>query len=120
MTFKLLDMIQQETQDQGSKFGVIILPQSYQVFPETFDELIPNDPEMQAIDWDLRHPNQRLIEKFEQSSIPYLDLTDIFVEYVMETGLSPYLGTDRHLDDAGQQLMGEAIAAWVKDNFIIE
>jgi lysophospholipase L1-like esterase len=108
---KLLRELAATVEADGSRFGMVVIPNWRVVEPEGLDNL-PPDIDPANIDLDRLH---QVIDKDAQTAgIPLLDLKPLVRAYYEQPNAEPlYWEKDGHFNRAGYHLMGEAICNWI-------
>ena len=68
--------------------------------------------------FDLDSPNRRIIQQLEVDRIQYLDLLPVFREVDRQQREWIYLHGDRHWNDRGHQVAGQAIAKYIELRYL--
>lgn len=90
---------------KGIRFGMVLIPDEYQVNPVLLDQLIQSQ-QIPTEDIDLDLPQRRLNAFCRKNQIPCLDMKPL---------LEPdtYLPRDTHWNRKGNRIAAEAIAGWL-------
>jgi hypothetical protein len=116
LTAALLGQIDAESKQMGAAMAVIIVNSQEQVLPAAWQKVQQRFPAMQARAWDLEQPNLDLAAMLNRAGIPFLDLLPAF-RAQSEEGRRLYLPRDGHWTAAGERLVGETMAAFVRDSW---
>ena len=108
-TLRHLDEILELCRSRAVPFLLLIIPRSYQVYPEEQAELLAA-LEVSEADLDLDRPQRLLAEWASARGVPAVDLLPAFRVY---TGKNPgtqlYFRPDAHLNSTGHRLAAETI-----------
>ena len=110
-TAAILAELKRQVEGDGAALAVVVLPAQEQVVPGAWDLTLATFPAMQSQTWDLDQPNRRLAGILDSLGIPYLDLLPVFRA---ADGASLFFPIDRHWNEAGHALAGEALASWLQ------
>ena len=113
ITQALLAQFKSDVEADGGAFRVVVIPSQEQVEPAAWAHVLQSYPAMQAYDWDLDQPNQRLAEILDAQQTPYLDLLPIFRAW---DGPTLYFPIDGHWNERGHRLAGETLFQWLNDD----
>jgi len=114
-------MFRQEVETYGGRFGVVILPNGYQVYPDQFEKLLALAGE-RAGQFDADYPAERLTGICQELEIPLLSLTGSFRQEAggltaRETPSRDLLlfGGGGHLTEAGNALAAREVYLFLKE-----
>ncbi|MBX7234737.1 MAG: hypothetical protein K1X65_10155 [Caldilineales bacterium] len=114
LTAALLGQIDAESREMGAEMAVVIVSSQEQVAPAAWQTVLQRFPAMQPRAWDLERPNRDLAEMLNRAGIPFLDLLPVFQARAGE-GRRLYLPRDGHWTVEGERLVGETMAAFVRE-----
>lgn len=121
LTEAILADLRNQTEAQGSKFAVVLVPAKEQVYPAQWERTIAANPAMQAYTWDLTLPNRQLAEILDRQGITYLDLLPAFTAAANPSNSAPlYFRRDGHWTEAGHALAAEAVFDFVKAKKLVD
>jgi hypothetical protein len=103
---------------RGEKILILVSPAEVQVSGELLRKTaarLGQAPES----FDLDLPNRRVRQTIAAADpdLPVLDLTPLMREAVA-AGVNPYYPMETHWNVEGNRIAGEALAAWIKDNWL--
>ena len=102
--------------DQNSiTFIVVFFDRAEVIYPELWQEFLEKYPEAKKYQWDKEKPRRILKNFLAENNIPYLDLTEKFINKVNKTGEKTYFPCDGHWNDIGHRWAAEEIY-----NFLVE
>jgi lysophospholipase L1-like esterase len=108
---KLLREFAAAVQANGSRFGLVVIPNWRVVEPEGLENL-PADINPASIDLDRLH--QVIDEDAQAAGTPILDLKPLAEAHYKQPNPEPlYWEKDGHFNVTGYRLMGEAICHWI-------
>ncbi|PYR61961.1 MAG: hypothetical protein DMF91_08350 [Acidobacteria bacterium] len=129
LTRRALAGMQQETSAFGGRFVVMFLPFKSQVyFPllrrafgrealqtafQFYLGANPKAPDVEAMFRNRLAQNTLMRQFCEESRIPFLDVTDTLQAHV-ESGENVYFPDESHLNEAGQTIVADALAAFLR------
>jgi hypothetical protein len=114
-TAAILAELKKQVEQDGARLAVLILPAQEQVVPGVWEMTLRKFPAMQSTSWNLDQPNSRLTEILDELDISYLDLLPIFRA---ADGSSLFFPIDRHWNEQGHELAGEALVEWLESRGI--
>ncbi|HEY52606.1 MAG TPA: hypothetical protein G4N94_04035 [Caldilineae bacterium] len=109
-TAAILAELKKQVEQDGARLAVVILPAQEQVVPGVWEMTLRRFPAMQSASWDLEQPNRRLAEILHDLGVPALDLLPVFRA---ADGASLFFPIDRHWNEQGHELAGEALVEWL-------
>jgi len=109
ITKALIKELETEIAAQGSQLIVVTIPASPQITP-------PGD----GVSWYCDRPNQELSDYLAAEGIPDLDLLTTFRDYALQGGPPLYYSKDFHMNVNGHRLAGEALAAFMINQVIVD
>jgi hypothetical protein len=109
-TAAILAELKKQVEQDGARLAVVILPAQEQAVPGVWEMNLQRFPAMQSAAWDLDQPNSRLAAILNELDTPYLDLLPLFRA---ADGASLFFPIDRHWNEQGHELAGEAITEWL-------
>jgi hypothetical protein len=95
------------SRQRSVRYGVVIIPDEYQVNPDVLDEIV----RLGKVPWDdidLNLPQRTVLDFCRAEQIPCLDLLPVFAG-TRDT----YLRQDTHWNERGNQLAAQAIVPWL-------
>jgi hypothetical protein len=97
-----------------SRFGVVLVPHPWELYPQWWEEILTKVPAMRAIRFDLDKPARRLAALLEAHHVPYLNLLPAFRE---RAASSPplYIRVDGHWTADGHRLATELAVPFVTE-----
>jgi len=110
----LIDRLDNQVQQDGAEFAVLVIPSPYQVevahwWEPEFDFF----PAMSTVAWDLHRPDTILQGFLQEEHIAYYFLGDGFTEYITQTGELTTWEDNRHWNLTGHELAGRLTAEWL-------
>ena len=108
----LILRLKRVAENDGTRFGVIIVPDFYQVFPNLLAEQFGNFPDL-LTHYDLDKPDRRLMAFLDSNQIPYLQLLPHFREYNVEEHETLYVSGDWHWSEQGNRFVADLISDWI-------
>jgi len=109
-TFKFLDEMEAYCRQRAVPLVLVVIPRSYQVYPEERRELI-EALDISEADLDLDRPQRLLAEWASRRGVAAVDLLPAFRLHQQENpGVNLYHYPDAHWNAAGHRLAAEAIA----------
>ena len=107
-TLATLDRIRKLSLDNDIQLVVVAIP-----FEEQISINVP-----QGEGYDIQYPH-RYIEDFAKAhDIPFLDLLPVLRDYVRASDRDVYLKSDPHLNNNGHQVVGRAVANFLRDQVL--
>lgn len=113
LTLRLIEEFRAEVQTRGRKFGVAYFPEVRQVLPEQWEETLKCWPAARGGTWDLNKPNRLMGEFLRKRNVPFIDLTTGLAHYVRDTGMTPFIARDGHLNPEGHEAVARLFYEWV-------
>lgn len=115
-TKKYIQEFLQAAREDGGQFFVVLVPAHFQVDQVALSRLYKQYPELPERGFNVLQPNHFLGEILETLSIPYLDLTPVFIDAYAEDSML-YICRFCHLNEAGHSLAGKTAARWLYENY---
>lgn len=114
----ILREVKAEALEDGSRFGVVLVPELVQVHPDLLLRKYTGvtDPRLGC---DLEKPNRALRELLDAGDIPTLDLLPVFLEAARESDEKLYFMRDGHLSPAGHRVAARAVEEWLLENGLL-
>lgn len=113
----ILDDIRQIALDMGAEYGLVALPDQFQVDPALFEEIL-QEFGLQAEDFDLHLPQEILRSYCEDRGIPFLDILEAFRGD--GRGGDLFLLRDTHFNLEGNAIVADRVHRFLLENFIPE
>jgi hypothetical protein len=108
VTVDLLVALRDLAKENSAEFGVVLVPGPWEVYPQRWDEVLAQRPEMRNAGLDLGLPARTLTELLAPSNVRVIELLSDFRARAGETR-SLYL-QDGHWTTAGHQLAADLIS----------
>jgi len=109
MTEALLRRFNTSVEAAGARFGVVALPDNFQIYPELWTRLL-STYRLAPSQWDPDAPNRQLSAICVRSSLRCLDVTEI----LRASGEGLYWPKDRHFTSKGNAVVAEAVLRWLQ------
>lgn len=109
LTKNLVLEIKRLAEKQGARFGVVLVPAPWEVYPGIWESVLGKVPAMRKVSVDLDQPSRRMTGFLKSHGIAYMDLLGSFR---LRAADSPplFFQPDNHWTAAGHQLATELIA----------
>jgi hypothetical protein len=119
-----LTQLQQASVEVQAQLGVVIIPESFQVNPDVYDEDYRKyrsryGAALNEMTWDYQRPNQVMREWLTAQKIPALDLLPVYRDYTEQQQQNLYFKIDKHLNPTGHAVTAEAICQWIEQNQVL-
>jgi hypothetical protein len=115
-TLSILDAFRDASSRRGADFVILVIPRSYQVYPDELREL-QSAFQIRDENLDLDRPQRILREWASSRGVPLLDLLPAFRNRRdRDPGGKLYYYPDAHLNPEGHRLAAEALAAFLQQS----
>ncbi len=123
LTYALIDQLQQEVQDDGAAFGVVLIsPTSLiefnQMSAKEREAVYERIPALKRAD-EIAPVNQTIAATLTANNTPTLDLLPVFLQHINQTGEALHFQQDKHWTTAGNRVAAETIYNWLVDNELL-
>jgi lysophospholipase L1-like esterase len=119
---RLMEAVVSETntycRQHRASFMIAIAPTIVQVYDQMYWGKIINDYHLKIDEYDLYLPNRILIDIFSRIGIPAIDLTEALKSSI-DKGNDTYYFYNQHWNKAGEQVVAETIARFIKDKKLL-
>jgi hypothetical protein len=119
LTENLLLEIKLLTEKQGARFGVVLVPAPWEVYPRIWQSILDRVPTMRQVSLDLDKPSRRLTSFLESQGVAYVDLLPGFRQRIADSP-NLFFHPDNHWTAAGHQLatdlVVDVVASMLKDS----
>jgi hypothetical protein len=112
LTEDLLAATRDLAESSGARFGVVLVPSSWEVYPEHWEAILREVPAMRDVPLDLEQPSRRLNAFLTAHGIPHLSLLPDFRARAADQP-PLYIAGDAHWTAAGHRLAAESLGARV-------
>jgi hypothetical protein len=115
----LLTQLQRAVEDNGARLMVVVLPSSYQIYQERWEEIIAAYPRMRGKSWDMDLREERLLAWCVKHDVPCVALASPFRAVAAESGIPLYFRHDRHLTVTGHRLAASVVESVLEQREIL-
>lgn len=117
LTGALLAQWAAEARNQGSRFGVVLIPTAQQVYPESLHKALASGGADPA-NFDADYPDRKMAELCRASGVPLLSLSADFRQATPSRSLAKadewlFVRGEGHFNARGNQLAAEAVCRWI-------
>ncbi len=109
----LLTATRDETERQGARYALVIVPAKWQVYADDWQALLAAIGEPDDERWVLRGPNRRITDLAGTLGVPVLDLLPVFRRAAGQGGERLYFPVDIHWTAAGHNLAAQAVGEFL-------
>lgn len=113
ITEKLILRLRDEVQTTGARFYLMLIPGMESFQPEEFRKSLERYPGIEAYQFDLEYPRNRMRKFLIASKIPFLDMEEEFRKLPSDQQAGLYFRFDRHFSTLGHRITGESLARFL-------
>jgi hypothetical protein len=116
----LLVATRDESERQGARFALVIVPGKWQVHPQDWQSLLAALGEPDDDRWVLRGPDRRLAQLAEAHQIPVLDLLPALRDAAEADSRRLYFPVDIHWTATGHEVAAQAVADFLRSAGLLQ
>ena len=114
LTAAIVDALRQEVEKDGAGFRIVILP-FMQPLAASYPDKVRWPAGVSEAEMDRGQPERLARESLSQVPAPTLDLTDVFLKAIRETGRPTNLWPDGHFNAFGHELAAKALLEFCEE-----